>query len=242
MNSMDGKKQLLGAACLLAAAALCFGQAKKILLRDKNGTFEISQYKSFNAKVIGENKTRIIAPGNPKIIATWSKEMLRLEAGRFEGTVNRAPGGEITLEIATLSGGVDITSQRNSANEASKVLQTIQFGGQTGTYQASDRKITIDGGFSASRTDAGAGQSGTFSGGKGTFHLHPQPTPTSARYPFKSALISGSVRIVLFGDVDAEKVILRLDAKGELDEIEVEGEPANLDLVRRAPAGAKPPR
>lgn len=222
------------AACGLAACALAMQQ--RITFRDRAGDMEIRNGSSWFSQQLDEERISFGGKGRP-IIAEWKKQGRYMEAASIEGVVVRGAGGALSLESATLSGGIVVRQTRPSANSVSSVPQIVKLTSASATYAAKEDLWTLRGGVSATQTDEGARQSFSITGQTGSvaFRASGAAGPAGA---IREASISDSVKLKLQSarqtpdPKDPKKTIWQTrTVDGRADRIEYDSAARTLKLI-----------
>lgn len=167
-------------------------------IKDKAGNMWVRGFSKMSYQNLGSNRLKFTVStlAGKKLLATWEKENIRVEAGGLECLVLLDKDKAYRLQTATMSGGIAADFTRASANAASKEKQTANIRAASADYDGATDEVTVRGNVTLTRTDPGASQSMTASGSSGVISLSEQGATANA---VKAATLNGPVKLTMTG-------------------------------------------
>lgn len=189
---------LLAAAIPILAVSQSTTQTKIPEIRDRAGNMWVRGFSRMRSENLGKGQFKFTvasAPGK-KLLASWAKENINLEAGALECLVALDANKAYRLQTANMTGGIVADFTRASANAQSKEKQSANIRAATADYSASNSSVEVKGGVTLVRTDPGANQTMTATGSSGVIKLSEQGTTANA---VSNATLNGPVKLTMTG-------------------------------------------
>lgn len=172
-------------------------------IRDKAGNMWVRGFSKMRSENLGGGKFKftVATAAGKKLLATWSKENINLEAGALECLVVLDKAKAYRLQTAEMTGGILADFVRASANAQSKEAQKATIRAGEASYDGDKDTVTVRSNVTLVRTDPGAGQSMTATGSSGTIQLSEQGAAANA---VSAATLNGPVKLTMTGVRDGD--------------------------------------
>lgn len=283
----SGLLVLIAGAVFTASGSLGQGAEKKVSeIKDNVGNMWVRGFSGMQIKRMPEGKMRftVRADAGKKIIATWTKERLKIESGGLEGLVAMDASKAYRLQTATMLNGILVDVTRPSSDPESKAEQTAHIEAAEAEFVAATNTVTVKGGVSFVRKDPGVDQTMTATGSSGVITLSDTAAKSnalsaatltgpvdmhlsgtrkveggkSAKFDIKGhankMVYNDAARTIIFtGDVKitgddpsfggeisgVKSATITLTASGEVDSIDMDGDPGRTIVQERKKSGGK---
>lgn len=187
----------------VAIAVLAAAQSGDFYLKDKSGKSSITDWTSFRAKVISEDRQLFNIVGNP-FTAVWEGQKMTIKARTGELTALSVSTQTSIVEKATMGGGVVAVATRPSRVVGSSVEQTVRIETAQLVYTAENERLAFPSKVSVDQDDKPAGQSFGITGSRGWVDLHPTGSPNRQRQAIQAMHLEGPVAFELHSLADVK--------------------------------------
>ncbi|MBX3118479.1 MAG: hypothetical protein KF784_05400 [Fimbriimonadaceae bacterium] len=188
-------KALIPLASIVLIAAAVAQTSQKPILSSQN----LKIYaKNWSSEAIGENKFRFTAEGNP-FSAVSDLDGRTIQAQKAVGDVIRSTNGGITLDAATLTGGIYVKQVKPSESGIKDAVSTTELRSTSAEYTRSGEQWVLHGGIAVDQEDPSISRVVNIKGREATVGLFGDDRPKQTRFPVKTGTISGNVTFLIKG-------------------------------------------
>lgn len=162
----------LAFAALVAAKST---QGEPTVFRDKKGDLSLTGVGSFHFERIDSNHSRVVlkARDGGKVHLVSQARRMQMEGSTVDATLSPDSSGSLSLNSATVSGGVHAVVKRPSSQAGAKDLQTATIDASTAVYTAGEETIKVSGSVVITDSDPAASQQFHATGSSGLLRLSP---------------------------------------------------------------------
>lgn len=189
---------LLMGLCGIGLALGQSGQLESGSFRDKAQNLYARNLSSWSFKTISASLRSFTfkSQAGKKVVATFAKQRIQLEASMIVGQVLISGGSAFDLREADLTGGVTTTVERDSGLAGSKAPQTTTINASSAHFDAQKSTVSSLGAISFINVDPPLSRTLKATGSKGTITLSESP---KANNGVSKAVIEGPVTIEMRG-------------------------------------------